>query len=530
MNALERRLSLDQQFATLGSQISALQRQYADIAAERNKLAPIEAFPPELLVEVFSHLPELPMIAVMHVCRRWHQVCVGASSLWTTVECEKEWDSRAIDLATRYSGSRLVSLRAARLESLPSHASLQLRALAPKLCELHLSTKDTDRAVLAAAVTDIELPRLHKLELWSAHLAGGEDDSDEDESLMVSLAIPAIRQLSLERVSLQLEPYVGIISLTKLSLRHCPSVLPHTLLRVLNGCPALTEFGLTHSLAEPQDPADRVPALPDVHLALLEDFYLEEDDTHVGVIADHLSIPPECNIYLDIGPTHVDLAVECLRFARRIVDRAHSDSLVFDVVVISSLNDGTYIVEVGAEASNDRGNVLKQIQGYVPDEEDIPAPIIPFVEALWLPTIEALVLGQIEDLAREPEEWVSIFDAMPTIQTISFQEPDAVVDWLDILTALIPHTLARVKKIDLPISDSAGMDGLVASLVAFLKAFRAARRRKLSCLILTRRRIAPASPGLNSSQHSLLAKLVTHLEVEEDDSDSESSDSEDHSE
>ena len=88
----------------------------------RNRLAPINRIPPEVLTLVPDfwerHHKDQATIAVTHVCRAWRQVFTSLPHLWTDFDCE-DTDKTLVYLER--SESSPIDLRLKRVESLSPH-------------------------------------------------------------------------------------------------------------------------------------------------------------------------------------------------------------------------------------------------------------------------------------------------------------------------------------------------------------------------------------------------------------------------
>ncbi|KAF7324519.1 F-box domain-containing protein [Mycena kentingensis (nom. inval.)] len=367
MDREARRRLLDTKLETLESQIESLailQRQRANLATERNKLAPVESFPPELLVEAFSYLPELPSAAVMHVSRRWHQICIGVSCLWTIVKCEK-WNGGMIDLATR-PGAVLCPIAAAR-------------AMAPTLQKLDLGIVGKPQTF--AALEGVEFPCLHVLRLrchaGDHGMSGDEDGDDDDHAPVVSdlPVIPGLRELSLDRMNVDLGGWMRAspLALTRLSLYRSGPIPVYTL--------RMGRTAIRHR--------------SDTVLGLLQKCSIEEGEPAVAQFVQHLTVPPGCGLWMTFDDVPSP-RVEPLVFVRKNVISAFS--LKYHTMVISA-RAGSYFVEMTSTVYSRRQ--IKSLSSLLPEDGDEPLQLRPFIQTLWVSSIYHVELRYLGNLSGD---------------------------------------------------------------------------------------------------------------------------------
>ena len=101
--------------ATVDQDIDAAKRLILSVLTRRNMLAPISVLPAEILVRIFhfsafskqsySQAPELGSVHFTHVCRRWRQLALDDSTLWTHFsdyprnQRNKEWIAERLSRA-----------------------------------------------------------------------------------------------------------------------------------------------------------------------------------------------------------------------------------------------------------------------------------------------------------------------------------------------------------------------------------------------------------------------------------------------
>jgi len=98
--------------ATVDQDIDAAKRLILSLFTRRNMLVPISILPVEILARIFhlvafsehpnSHRPELGSVYFTHVCRRWRQVALDDSTLWThfsNTPRNKDWIAERLSRA-----------------------------------------------------------------------------------------------------------------------------------------------------------------------------------------------------------------------------------------------------------------------------------------------------------------------------------------------------------------------------------------------------------------------------------------------
>ncbi|KAF7298459.1 hypothetical protein MKEN_01371000 [Mycena kentingensis (nom. inval.)] len=180
-------------------------------------LSPVEKVPPEILVEIFKLLPELPSASVMLVCRWWHDVCVSATSLWTDVVSE-DWDVRAVACALKYSEGRPKSLHIRDMVTWDAtNSGSQLRQLAPSLRVLDVTGRSSAMSRHAASFNGVELTQMSFLRLWTTGLGG----------VKVDISAPLLRELYLKTLRPTSAAWDRLpSSLTHLELSWCGPLAP----------------------------------------------------------------------------------------------------------------------------------------------------------------------------------------------------------------------------------------------------------------------------------------------------------------
>ncbi|KZV62832.1 hypothetical protein PENSPDRAFT_758406 [Peniophora sp. CONT] len=272
--------------ARLDAEAEGIRLVLSAVNERRNELALPSLLPPEVLARIFSYLVDVyPMkldflhalslgkdwhkgvgwIYVTHVCRRWRNVAINDSSLWTqlSLTANRPWHTfleRAKGASLFISGDRTVEHPSAiegLIQSIHQHQyHIQELSSGP----LHPNTLRE----LVAGLTG-PLPRLQKLAL------GMPPDSGHPlvSLLPHALTAPNLRQLQLSQVSF---PWgCGSATLTHLHLHYenPASHVPYSFTDIsstLRGMPSLKSLRLVEAL--PEHPSS-APLPSEIHLPKL---------------------------------------------------------------------------------------------------------------------------------------------------------------------------------------------------------------------------------------------------------------------
>ena len=155
--------------ATVEQDIDAVKRLMLSILTRRNTLVPIFIFPAEVLSRIFhfvafSEKPySLGWAHVTHVCRRWRQIALDDSTLWThfstTSSRNKEW------IAERLSRARNAPLVIEIVGSMEKAVYSLLLGHISHMRELHLRNLSPAHWEIVQAINTHKAPALEHLEL-----------------------------------------------------------------------------------------------------------------------------------------------------------------------------------------------------------------------------------------------------------------------------------------------------------------------------------------------------------------------------
>jgi hypothetical protein len=150
---------------------SLLNLRFYAIGRAHNTLAPLNRLPDELLLRIFGHVASSewgrhmcqPTVNLMKVCHQWWRICVGASSLWTTIYIDRPLSNAPMLLL---SGNNEFALKNADMVPARLH-DRQLETIAEHICRLvHVDVylEDySDVRSLAAVMRQADLLRLKSI-------------------------------------------------------------------------------------------------------------------------------------------------------------------------------------------------------------------------------------------------------------------------------------------------------------------------------------------------------------------------------
>ncbi|PIL27003.1 hypothetical protein GSI_10142 [Ganoderma sinense ZZ0214-1] len=285
-----------------------------------NDAAPIHRyFPPEVLIEVFSHvhpatLMPRPRVPVLGVCRYWRRLLLHTPRFWAnllSLPSWKSWNTKYHDHVGRFGAAMALSAPQRLTISIPycfAFIADILASHAARLSSLRVGRTLYDVASVAQ-VLEQDMPLLTHLAILYQPCFG------KVPTFTLNLSsYPKLRILEFEGAHFY-TPGAPCTSLRHLKLKHCTIQPPpsdstlrslcavHNALRLF---PNLETLSLVHSLSE-DDPYGYLRPLPEltetIHLPCLRHLELEDIPPSISLFLSHLMFPSTTALVLE--PTDI---------------------------------------------------------------------------------------------------------------------------------------------------------------------------------------------------------------------------------
>ncbi|KAI8998980.1 hypothetical protein BD414DRAFT_140839 [Trametes punicea] len=263
-----------------------LEAEIVEIVALRNKFAPINLLPPELLIQIFSHLQSNgDLVAATHVCGHWRAVATGAPELWTSFKFED------VSLATAFFERSKTLPLALYLKLTAKHTVHEMIAVVePHVYRIHfLDVEFLSLDDVVAFSTEFDRPALalKKLGLYLEEKA-----LDEPPDIVTALEdipqmFPNVQELALDNL-----PFVDLLNPLNLTVLHLDGFLPSftDVLQTLRHCSSLLDLMIHGSPF--YEPSEEPSAYLVVNLPRLRKaaFHVDSPDYSLTILA-HLALP-----------------------------------------------------------------------------------------------------------------------------------------------------------------------------------------------------------------------------------------------
>ncbi|KAF7299913.1 F-box domain-containing protein [Mycena chlorophos] len=307
--------------AVIDDELRQLHARIAVLTAERNTLTALHRMPNEILARIFALLPGLPSDGVMHVCRRWHLLCVGLAELWADIRLES-WTPGRFAEALKRSGSRLLHVEIACVD-IPGASNAAAAQAVMSVLFKHAARIESLTGVLGSdgtqklltAMHPVSFPALKLLSLEKSNpllgryddglddddyssLDGMSDDSDDDLShsyhrrRVILSQLPLLEVLVLRQVRLDAELAV-LSTLTSLHLANVAPFPVADLITLLHSTPNLRTLTLENATRigfSGQDPTGIAP------LPHLQTLHIRQADEEVATILQHIDVPASATV------------------------------------------------------------------------------------------------------------------------------------------------------------------------------------------------------------------------------------------
>ncbi|KAJ6626207.1 hypothetical protein B0H10DRAFT_547873 [Mycena sp. CBHHK59/15] len=290
---------------TIAAQRAAIQQeiewhynQISMLKAKSNALAPIYRLPNEIISLIFAkyavetgQLFNLRWTKVMLVCRRWHDVALGAQPLWGFIEAAFHRGLKRLMIQLQRSGAAPLTVK---IVSYDTHMySSMLLEHAERLRDLDFSGNAPHILAFLNQLSEHRFPLLYSIKLEPNYKW---DEVPADLATTFPNAIfdgraPRLETVELSSLSVRWDLLRGLQGLSLMqSLDTDPSF--GTLLSVLQACPGLRDLKLG-SVLFPMDPLESYPV---VSLPLLECIWLHDDVERCTEILRHVAIPAAARV------------------------------------------------------------------------------------------------------------------------------------------------------------------------------------------------------------------------------------------
>nr|GAT53131.1 predicted protein [Mycena chlorophos] len=285
--------------AAIDARLAVLEAEILELKIERNTLSPISRLSAELLVEIFSYLaPALPADALVHVCRRWHELCMGVASLWACIHL-KHWAPDRLLGALELSGTRPVEIGIASLnwgdddaeDAAGVFGTLFLQSGRIASLEITGRSEQMDE-VMSEMWSRVEKEEFPVLEFLTLQVRG-ESGTFNPEFVPLT-AMPRLASLTL--VGVPPNPDAVLPELTTFSVRNVDTDwgMAHVL-RLLRGSPKL-QYLTIENLPELRAfiPPFNSPGI--VHFPALERLDLRHSPQGMSELMRSMEIPPTAQV------------------------------------------------------------------------------------------------------------------------------------------------------------------------------------------------------------------------------------------
>ena len=261
----------------------------------RNKLAPINRIPPEVLILIpdswDEHTRSRTAVALTHVCRAWRELFTSCSSLWTDFDCADAEKTRVYLERSRSSPIKLWLERSNGLLprdpflQIAPHAVNRLKYLFVETMPDHLQGITDHLSYPAPLLKDLTI-------------LGSSEDPELNSALATTLFdgdLSSLHALCLQSVRTQL-PWRNMVNLTSFSLIYVlyPRVSVGQLLDFFESAPYLLDVKLI--FATPNSGAQNGRL---VSLGHLRTFYINGFEPP-SLLLDHLLIPAGVKMTTDL--------------------------------------------------------------------------------------------------------------------------------------------------------------------------------------------------------------------------------------
>ncbi|KAF7358010.1 F-box domain-containing protein [Mycena venus] len=337
-----RRSAIEEELAVLCERMAVLKAEY-------NSIAPISVLPNEVLIQIFSCVPEFHSYSVspviqLHklslVCRDWHDIVLGSSALWSNITCPWQSTERKLEIQLTRSRAAPLTIKFDRLDSF-SFAPM-IPANAERLKSLDIAGEPKFVLDFMSRMQHFYFPLLQSLTLTPDHPLEG-DGLEVEACLPLELLegrMPRISRLSLSYIDAgweSLPPLRALILAGGPGSRVTP-ISFHVLFGLLQSSPALYTLQLDMMTVAGGPEQPHPVELPHLRLLYFRDFL-----HHCKALLAHLVLPPSTRLLLyPLGITGgVDVRDILIPLRKHL--RAPGAPIATTLVLRVPLDDGTVI-------------------------------------------------------------------------------------------------------------------------------------------------------------------------------------------
>ncbi|KAF8189344.1 hypothetical protein BJ912DRAFT_967237 [Pholiota molesta] len=332
--SLDDSISIEESRRLINEAIAQHEASILALKSQKNNLAPISRFPPEILCRIFSFVKKetqgisgewtryrLRWIVVTHVSSHWRRVAIDSPSLWIDPPLR----------SIRWVQEMLKRSKDAGLVIEADLGSLALRAIIPGL-KLALAHSLRIKHLSFLNISDTSISALNDLQkefLKSApqleHLCIMVDESEDDPIVIAEEAFcqtPRLRKLELSQCNPNWNSHPHLFrSLTSLTLRHLTLDAKPTgkqFMDALKGMPDLEFLEIVDAF-----PVDQNWDSEQIHLASLQTLSIYSIHTEIETFLRCITFPPTakvkiaCSVVVDGASTsHTNVTEVILNLSR----------------------------------------------------------------------------------------------------------------------------------------------------------------------------------------------------------------------